>query len=459
MSNGGDEIRNYDCNDVSKLLFSSRHGSTEPFVGPIGVVDTNQVVQGRGLVATRDVAAGECLFITPPTVCAPVADIRRILPSQRSLESITETVLLKNMKRSLRNADKSVAASFMLLTDGSNQATSEGDGTDTEEVTPDVVENKDLIPLLLGRPAQLPDGTKKGIEPWWKGRVDDKKLLGIIRHNAFGPEFHNYDRMAENVASFAAYGRVLGMYPVAAMINHSCEPNAVRVFAGETMIVHACTGIKSGEEIVWSYIPTSKPWSVRQEQLLSKFGFQCCCHRCSVESSVPVEMANAEQRLADFGVVNAVLSTSQIVAVERFDKTLKSSGLTNEHQRYRRVSFLHAYLNLINTLLMKGGSKPGSNTDTQTRNKVMSIATETHLALSGCNNACTEHISILHLCYELSSGDRNKAKFWADQLRRAHCVRYGKLGNDVANVRPVLQHTRTVLRSKDGMLQRKWLFL
>lgn len=43
-----------------------------------------------------------------------------------------------------------------------------------------------------------------------------------------------------------------------------------------------------------------------------------------------------------------------------------------------------------------------------------------------------------------------KVRFWADQLKRAHMIRYGGLGQDVQVVRRVLQHSRTVLRQKNG---------
>jgi hypothetical protein len=76
---------------------------------------------------------------------------------------------------------------------------------------------------------------------------------------------------------------------------------------------------------------------------------------------------------------------------------------------------------------------------------------------------------ILHLCYELvasvhtTSVDKTKTlpklKFWTEQMKRAHMIRYGSLGNDLDSVRKVMQHTRTVLRNRDGMESVKFHFV
>ena len=67
---------------------------------------------------------------------------------------------------------------------------------------------------------------------------------------------------------------------------------------------------------------------------------------------------------------------------------------------------------------------------------------------------------ILHLCYELvaqmhaqtgsSSTTLPKVRFWTEQLKRAHMIRYGSLGNDIHHVRQAMQHSRVVLRQTNG---------
>jgi hypothetical protein len=103
------------------------------------------------------------------------------------------------------------------------------------------------------------------------------------------------------------------------------------------------------------------------------------------------------------------------------------------------------------------------------------IATQLHFSFVSCNNASTEHLSILHLCYDLSSQLRTIAEkgndpnviaratsqvhFWTDQLKRAHMIRYGELGEDLENVRDAMMHSKSVLRNLDGWYLTKDLFI
>lgn len=105
----------------------------------------------------------------------------------------------------------------------------------------------------------------------------------------------------------------------------------------------------------------------------------------------------------------------------------------------------------------------------------LQIATQLHFSFVSCNNASTEHLSILHLCYDLSSQLRtiamrgnepnviaratSQVHFWTDQLKKAHMIRYGKLGEDLENVRDAMKHSKLVLRNLDGWYLTKNLFI
>ncbi len=75
----------------------------------------------------------------------------------------------------------------------------------------------------------------------------------------------------------------------------------------------------------------------------------------------------------------------------------------------------------------------------------------------------TYPLKILHVCYEFigaihsASKDQhltvNKLRFWTTQVQKACMLRYGNLGNDIESVRKAMQHTRKVLRDKDGFVQ------
>lgn len=307
-------------NDVSTILFDTEtedHDELQskslqnnlPIIGPIAIStsSSNPIVHGCGLIATRNIRPGECLMIIPPTVSADIRDVYRVWsssPSSRlrsssspSLENVAETTLLKLMRRHVRRSKSgssslrgggmptscAITASFMMLCYDQN------DSFAAERRIGSAVAHseEEMLQTLLAQ--RVPSAGAS----WWSNKdcnVKDETLLGIMRRNAFGPEFQNYITMEEgtwrttaigcgisNVADKAdnnnkndddsnniTYRRILGLYPLAAMINYSCHPNAMRAFAttknnnNECMIVHANAPIEAGEEILWSYIPPHK---------------------------------------------------------------------------------------------------------------------------------------------------------------------------------------------------------
>ena len=78
-------------------------------------------------------------------------------------------------------------------------------------------------------------------------------------------------------------------------------------------------------------------------------------------------------------------------------------------------------------------------------------------------------VQILHLCYELTalwhaqSVDKTSSikqvRFWTEQLKNFHMIRYGHMGNDLETVRKVLQHTKGVLRRPNGYAMAQFNFI
>jgi hypothetical protein len=67
---------------------------------------------------------------------------------------------------------------------------------------------------------------------------------------------------------------------------------------------------------------------------------------------------------------------------------------------------------------------------------------------------------IVHMCLELTTNINNeennkqslsKVRFWTEQLKQLHLIRYGPLNNDLDIVKRVMKHTQTVLRQPDGI--------
>jgi len=245
------------------------------------------------------------------------------------------------------------------------------------------------------------------------------------------------------------------------MINHSCSPNAVRVFGRipnssschpsgseicdkiqgkEVMLVHANKAIAKGTEITWSYIPPSNPLNERREAL-SKYGFTCNCLRCVQE-----EKALTASPLTTLGDHLPGNEASMRDMIQTIEQNLSCNEI--------RVSYAQLYLEYFNTAL--------AQSDIDKINDILKLATRLHFSFVAVNNACTEHLSILHMCYDLagvlhthalqhkSEGAMTQVRFWTEQLKKTVMTRYGNLGENLENVRALMKHSKLVLRRKDG---------
>ncbi|ELR21551.1 Histone-lysine N-methyltransferase [Acanthamoeba castellanii str. Neff] len=77
-----------------------------------------------------------------------------------------------------------------------------------------------------------------------------------------------------------------GLFPIAAMMNHSCEPNTqVKFGRNREAVVVALCDIAEDEELTHSYIENDRPLAERQADLL-EYNFVCHCVRCLKETTV-----------------------------------------------------------------------------------------------------------------------------------------------------------------------------
>eukprot|EP01113_Clastostelium_recurvatum_P049525 TRINITY_DN9189_c0_g1_i1.p1 TRINITY_DN9189_c0_g1~~TRINITY_DN9189_c0_g1_i1.p1 ORF type:complete len:605 (-),score=58.13 TRINITY_DN9189_c0_g1_i1:14-1828(-) len=71
-----------------------------------------------------------------------------------------------------------------------------------------------------------------------------------------------------------------GVFPLAAMMSHSCQPNAYYKISGSTMEVRAIRDIAQGEPICDTYVDLLDTTIQRQEKLMRDKFFFCDCSRC-----------------------------------------------------------------------------------------------------------------------------------------------------------------------------------
>lgn len=413
-----------DPKNLSSVYFSPSQ-CQESFVGPIQVTN-NDVRHGKGVIATQDIAIGELLFFSPSIVSCNMEKVASQYNANHNkyLEDLVEESLLDNIQAAFEEQNHGSINGILCCISDHNSAGNE-DATN-REVSIEALLGKDMS----NHEQKLPSRDT---------------LRSIIRKNAFGPDGrYNYQFFAEQFQMDADYRppRMLGIFPLAAMLNHSCVANAVRVYSQDCMIVHACQPISKGAEIVWSYVP---PVQVHRS-LSNDHGFACACERCQAETEGWKSHSSLEK--LDKLLSKQPLDARQTYLIVRFveDKllpTLKPSTLKN----YLRVGLATIYMAHFSNSLSQADEKNSVEL-------VVKLALPLHLAFLSCHNASTEHLSILHMCYELDTGRR---QYWMEQLKQAHIARYGSM--EVKDFRRLLQHTRLLLRTQDGRIKAEYKFL
>jgi SET domain len=427
------------------------------YAGPIQVRGSS-LVGGRGLFVTRSVAAGELLFIAQPNAHAPVSDVLELYlhqqqpPAQQqdevggdqqptsglaaaaaihTVSEVSEECLVRVIMEQQQQRDPSLCAALRFLHQQQQQqttttmtagvaATSGGPTTSSNGPPPGVVvDDEALMSLLLGGGEDhCPPSPSEPPEVTTTTNLTVEDVTQIVRRNAFGPDFttpesiqaqwqllqqqqqqqepadhHGNNNSSSHNPPFLP-PRLLGLYALPAMINHSCLPNAVRVFVGNTMVVHACQTIPANGEIVWSYIPVIQPH--RRQRLQQSHGFICRCDRCTGEATLLLDHGNDGNGDGDDTTTTFTTTTTTFVpppyptivsSVDELEESIIPSLSSNELRRYMRVSHLPVYLHELNRL-DDGVVVPP---DPQ---RWMPLGMQLHLALAACHNASTEHLSV-----------------------------------------------------------------
>ena len=65
----------------------------------------------------------------------------------------------------------------------------------------------------------------------------------------------------------------VGLFPLGALINHSCAPNAMQTFKQQQVTFTALQPISPGTEVTISYIELAATRAERRQQLLDQYYF------------------------------------------------------------------------------------------------------------------------------------------------------------------------------------------
>ncbi|KAL2137279.1 hypothetical protein VTI74DRAFT_5010 [Chaetomium olivicolor] len=195
---------------------------------------------GRGIFATRDLKAGDLVFVEKAT----------LMPNQYD-PARASAALYALMVRQL--CDNPSLARPVLDLYGGEYERSGAEGT-------------------------IVDGVP----------VVDVFLIECIRtKNCFSTPRSTLDDTRPSVPE----GRMAkGLWVHASHMNHSCVANTMRSFVGDMLISRATRDIKEGEELFQQYVPVKPLIDLRNKQFKEGWGFECGCALCAGERRSPDAM-------------------------------------------------------------------------------------------------------------------------------------------------------------------------
>lgn len=103
----------------------------------------------------------------------------------------------------------------------------------------------------------------------------------------------------------------LGLFPAAAVMNHSCQPNVFQCFdygynLTPELVLTTCKDVQSGEELCISYIDYLAPAHRRKEELRKGYKFECRCEKCETEHDDVALRCHSSRSSEDSKTINRV---------------------------------------------------------------------------------------------------------------------------------------------------------
>lgn len=249
-------------------------GSSQPplTLGPVCVKDT--AGKGRGLFTTSAVSAGEVLLVGAPLV---------LLWSEEGTTPENEELAEHLVAAVAATAAAPGSSSSKGLSPWQQQALLQlrppGGQTgqqrhQQQQVLPDLRQ-------LLGPPEEPVKQQQQ--QPTVQQLPDAEALTQVVFANCTGEEFEDQALVLLRGATSCGH---LGVWPAAALINHSCAPNCHAMLLGDRLVVRAAHDIPAAAEVTLSYLGPQlfAPAAERQAELKQQWGFDCSCSRCKAEA-------------------------------------------------------------------------------------------------------------------------------------------------------------------------------
>ena len=128
-----------------------------------------------------------------------------------------------------------------------------------------------------------PDFARDSYKEQNENLINIGRIEGIMRYNAFQSESYSKsfeEKQAKKVKKIVDDSSGLWILP--SYFNHSCEPNAIRIFYGDIMMIYSSRDTKAGDELTMPYFELMNVYESREESC-KNYGFECDCKRCDFE--------------------------------------------------------------------------------------------------------------------------------------------------------------------------------
>lgn len=136
--------------------------------------------------------------------------------------------------------------------------------------------------------------------------IDTFQVHDIVARNAFGVGAIDGNENVRNAST--------GLWVRAAYVNHSCLSNANKDHVGDLLILRASRAISAGEEITHSY-DESIDYDARAAALMNTWGFECKCALCLAERADDTAVRKKREELR--GEADALIERESAVIAKR----------------------------------------------------------------------------------------------------------------------------------------------
>ncbi|KAI1778851.1 SET domain-containing protein [Hypoxylon cercidicola] len=259
--------------------------------------------RGRGLFATRDIAAGE-IVMCEKAFCVVWGH-----------ENETLTAMTYDVR------DDRIRVSPVGL---------------TKSIVQKLISNPSQIETVMDMYGDYQGDVKDAPMTEDGPVVDTFRVHDIVCRNAFGPGGQHGDEGISNAST--------GLWVRAAYINHSCVPNAQKEYVGDLMVLRAVRSIAAGQEISHSY-DESSDYDARRAALLTTWGFECGCALCAAEKTDDPAARKKRKELAgeaDLFVANEHWGGAKRLTVVKARRIARDIEGTYDGEKYKGLPRLAA---------------------------------------------------------------------------------------------------------------------